>query len=330
MSAQEQSETGREAGGEGGERFQQHSEHAPEKKSKAGLLGGLGILGIILLKGKFYIFAALKGLSFLKLGWLFKSCLMFFASVALYWALFGPMFAVILLGMLLIHELGHYMWMKAYGLDPKPIVFVPGIGAFTAMEKMPADQATDAWVSLAGPLVGGVAAAGCYYYGALTQNLFFMAAGSVGIFLNIVQLIPAKPLDGGFVINAINKWLLIPGIGVLFAFAFYFKSFLFGIICIISFLNLVHQFKNPNEAPMRGGHVQAAATMAQKVAISIAYFGLSGMLGYLYWLSHEETISMLPAKHKSQAMKYHHTTPDHESFSEDESSTSNDTEADSP
>ncbi|MCC7527299.1 MAG: site-2 protease family protein, partial [Candidatus Melainabacteria bacterium] len=118
------------------------------------------------------------------------------------------------------------------------------------MEKMPADQATDAWVALAGPLVGGVAAAAFYYYGVQTQSIFFMAAGSVGLFLNLLQLIPAKPLDGGFVINAISKWLLIPGIGVLFAYTFYFKSFLFGIVAVIAFFNLVHQFKNPNEPHM--------------------------------------------------------------------------------
>ncbi len=292
----------------------------PEKKSKAGILGGLGILGVILLKGKFYIFAALKGLSFLKLGWLFKSAFMFFASIALYWALFGPIFAVIVVGMILIHELGHYVWMKAYKLNPKPIMFIPGLGAFVEMEKMPADQATDAWVALAGPLVGGVAAAGFYYFGVMSHNLLLMAAGSVGLFLNLIQLIPAKPLDGGFVISAINKWLLIPGIGIIFAYAFFFHSFLFGIVGVIAFFNVINQFKNPDQRPMRGGQIQTPATTAQRVTIAIAYFGLAGMLGYLYWLAHEETISMLPDKHKAKVMKYHRTTPDHESFTHEEES----------
>ena len=320
MSAQEQPETRQEPGAEGEQRFQQYSEPEPEKKGKAGWLGGLGILGIVLLKGKFYIFAALKGLSFLKLGWLFKSAFMFFISLGVYWALFGPIFAVIVVGMILIHELGHYVWMKAYKLNPKPIMFIPGLGAFVEMEKMPADQATDAWVALAGPLVGGVAAAGFYYWGVMTQNLLLMAAGSVGLFLNLIQLIPAKPLDGGFVINAINKWLMIPGIGIIFAYAFFFHSFLFGIVGVIAFFNVLHQFKNPNEPPSRGGQIQVPATMQQKVTIAIAYFGLAGMLGYLYWLSHEETISMLPEKDKTKVMKYHRTTPDHESFTEDEPS----------
>ncbi len=289
----------------------------PGSKGKAGMLGGLGIVGVLLLKFKFYIFAALKGLSFLKLGWLLKSFILFFASIALYWALFGPIFAVILVGMILIHELGHYVWMKAYGLNPKPIIFVPGLGAFTAMEKMPADQATDAWVALAGPLLGGVAAAGFYYLGVVTHNLLFMATGSVGLFLNLIQLIPAKPLDGGFVVGAINKWLLVPGIGVIFAFAFFFHSFLFGIIGVMAFFNVIHQFRNPDAPVMRGGKVQTPANMQQKVAISIAYFGLAGMLGYLYFLAHSETISMLPAKHKAGIMKYHPSTADEETFKDD-------------
>lgn len=287
-------------------------------KGKAGWLGGLGILGIIFLKFKFYIFAGLKALSFLKLGFLFKSAFSIFISIGVYWAFFGPAFAVIIVGLLIIHEAGHYVWMLACGLKPKPMMLIPLFGAYVEMTKMPADQATDAWVALAGPLVGGVASAGFYYYGVQTQNPFFMAAGSVGFFLNLLQLIPAKPLDGGFVINAVSKWLLIPGTGLLFALSLYLHSIMFMIICVLAFFNLIHQFRNPEELPMRGGQVQTPTNLPQKIAISIAYLGLAGMLGYLYWLSHDETISMLPAKHKQQAMKYHHSTPDHKAFSTDE------------
>jgi len=321
MSAQEQPESEREVGAEPEQHGQQHfgqSADAPEKKSKAGMLGSLGLLGVLLLKGKVYLFAALKGLSFLKLGWLFKSFFMLFATLGIYWALWGPIFAVIVIAMIVIHELGHFVAMKFNGLNPKPMMFIPFIGAYTAMEKMPADQATDAWVSLAGPLVGGVTAAACYYYGVTTQNLFFVAAGSVGLILNLLQLIPAKPLDGGFVISAINKWLLVPGVGLVFACAFYFHSFLFAIVGILAFISAVGQFKNPNQAPMRAGRAQAPATMQQKVMIGIAYFGLAGMLGYLYWLSNDEAISMMPEKHKTSVLRYHRDTPDHHAFSEDD------------
>ena len=332
MSAQEQQESGNESGANREEhRAEYREEHredhagAGDKKSnKAGMLGGLGLLGVLALKGKFYIFAALKGLSFLKLGWLFKSFFMLFVSLAAYWALWGPMFAVIVVGMIVIHELGHYIWMKVNGLSPKPMMFIPFIGAYVEMEKMPTDQATDAWISLAGPLVGGVAAAAFYYFGVTTNNLFFVAAGSVGLFLNLLQLIPAKPLDGGFVIHAISKWLLIPGVGLAFAYAFFFHSFIFGIIAIIAFFSVVGQFRNPDQPAMRAGQVQTPATMQQKVLISIAYFGLAGMLGYLYWLSQDEAVTMMPAKHKASMMKYHRDTPDHESFKDESEGSSDD------
>lgn len=324
MSAQEQPESNRDLGTEqetppGRQQFEQqaHFDEGSEKKGKAGMLGGLGLLGVFLLKGKFYLFAALKGLSFLKLGWLFKSFFMLFVSLAAYWVLFGPIFAVIVVGLIVIHELGHYICMKFNGLNPKPMMFVPFLGAYVQMEKMPADQATDAWVSLAGPLLGGVTSAAFYYYGATTQNLFFVAAGSVGLFLNLLQLIPAKPLDGGFVVNAISKWLLIPGVGLVFAYAFFFHSFIFAIIGIIAFMSAVGQFKNPDQRPMRAGQVQTPATLVQKSMIGIAYFGLAGMLGYLYWLSHDEAINMMPAKQKESVMKYHRDTPDHEAFTDE-------------
>lgn len=323
MSAQEQPESNRDLGTEqetppGRQQFEQqaHFDEGSEKKGKAGMLGGLGLLGVFLLKGKFYLFAALKGLSFLKLGWLFKSFFMLFVSLAAYWVLFGPIFAVIVVGLIVIHELGHYICMKFNGLNPKPMMFVPFLGAYVQMEKMPADQATDAWVSLAGPLLGGVTSA-AFYYGATTQNLFFVAAGSVGLFLNLLQLIPAKPLDGGFVVNAISKWLLIPGVGLVFAYAFFFHSFIFAIIGIIAFMSAVGQFKNPDQRPMRAGQVQTPATLVQKSMIGIAYFGLAGMLGYLYWLSHDEAINMMPAKQKESVMKYHRDTPDHEAFTDE-------------
>lgn len=78
---------------------------------------------------------------------------------------------------------------------------------------------------------------------------------------------------------------------------------------------------------MRAGHVQTPATMQQRVLISIAYFGLASMLGYLYWLSQDDAINMMPAKHKASMMKYHRDTPDHKAFSDEESDGSSDAQS---
>lgn len=168
-----------------------------------------------------------------------------------------------------------------------------------------------------------------------------MAAGNTGFFLNLFQLIPAKPFDGGFVVHAIYKWLLIPGTAFLIALTFYFKSVLLFVICIISFISLLGLLareraarqqnttleeryspvveKSPSGPFDQSGDPRPALTSAQgisassslplntitqlsikpapveqRVLIAIAYFGLAGMLSYLYWLSSNDLIVFLP------------------------------------
>jgi hypothetical protein len=156
-------------------------EQEPKPKSKNSILGGLAVLGIAFMKFKLFIFMMLKqGLSM-------------FIMIGVYAMFFGPIYALIVVALILIHESGHYIFMKFFGLDPKLPVFIPFFGAFVAMEKLPPDQAVDAWVSLAGPLVGGVTSVILFFFGVQQGNGIMMAAGSTGCFFNLLQLIAAKP-----------------------------------------------------------------------------------------------------------------------------------------
>jgi Zn-dependent protease len=282
------------------------------KGDKKTILGSLGILGVIALKFKFYIFAGLKALTFLKVGWLISPLI----SIGFYAMLFGWPYAIAIMVLLLIHEMGHYIWMKALGLNPQLPIFVPGIGAYVAMTKLPPDQATHAWVALAGPLVGGLGCTILYWLGVHNGNNWLLAAGSTGFFLNLIQLIPAKPLDGGFVIQAVSKWLLIPGVAIMLVAAYMLQSVLLLIISGFSILSLVHQFmtmyKKADAArygAARYGEALAVpeqqtapissvdltpATVPQRVLIACAYLSLAGMLAYLYWLSHNNLVQVVP------------------------------------
>jgi Zn-dependent protease len=270
---------------------------------KKTVLGSLGILGVLGFKFKFYILAGLKALSLLKVGWFISPLI----SIGFYAMLFGWPYAFAIMMLLLIHEMGHYIWMKALGLDPKLPIFIPGIGAYVAMTKLPPDQATHAWVALAGPLVGGVGCAMLYWFGVNNGNNWLLAAGSTGFFLNLLQLIPAKPFDGGFVIQAVSRWLLIPGVGVMMAAAFALKSVLLLIIAGISILSLMRQFMSMYsnaQLSQQGGvgvaqgtigpQEQTPATVPQRFLIAFAYLSLAGMLAYLYWLSHNELLLLIP------------------------------------
>ncbi len=208
-----------------------------DKSNKKTILGSLGVLGVILLKGKAYLFAAWKALAFLKIGWAISPLI----TIGVYAMLFGWPYAIAVFVLLLTHEMGHWIWMKALGLEPKAPVFIPGIGAYVAMTKLPADQATHAWVAMAGPLVGGLTSGALFWFGVNYSNNWLMAAGSTGFFLNLFQLVPAKPFDGGFIIQAVYKWLLIPGTAMLFVLTYYFHSILLLVISVISLVSLFGQ-----------------------------------------------------------------------------------------
>ena len=219
----------------------------------------MGILGVLALKFKVYIFAAWKALALFKISWLLSPLL----SIGIYAMFWGWPYAIAIVLLLFIHEMGHWIWMKALGLNPKAPVFIPGIGAYVAMTKLPPDQTTHAWVALAGPLIGGIGSAALYTAGVYNRNGWCMAAGSTGFFLNLLQLVPAKPLDGGFIIQAVSRWLLIPGTMILVALAFVFHSILLLIIAGISVLALVRQFVHKPQVESLPAASQSAASATQ-------------------------------------------------------------------
>lgn len=119
----------------------------------------------------------------------------------LYAIAFGWRFGLILVLLVLAHELGHYFAFRAYGLPVKLPVFVPFLGAFTA-GATPKDPEHSAYIALAGPLVGFGLAATCYALGSSTHERFWFACASVGAFLNLFNMIPVVPFDGGRIVSS--------------------------------------------------------------------------------------------------------------------------------
>ena len=170
---------------------QEPAEHSePSKARKAGGLGAIAAaLGALALKFK-GIFALLLQ---------FKGAWTFIVTLWLYILAFGWRFGVVLVFLILAHELGHYAAFRAYGLPVRLPVFVPFLGAFTAGAQ-PADPEHGAYIALAGPLTGFGLAAACYALGAAFQDRFWFACASVGAFLNLFNMLPVQPFDGGRVI----------------------------------------------------------------------------------------------------------------------------------
>jgi Zn-dependent protease len=193
----------------------------------------------------------------LKGGWLFKTGLTMMLSLATYGFVYGWRFAIALIGLLIIHEFGHWVWLKANGVAAEVPIFIPFVGAVISLKKLPEDEAMTAWTALAGPLIGGAGALICWGAGFYCNYGPLMAGGCFGFMLNLFQLVPAMPLDGGWVLASISRKLLIPGTILLILLAILSRSPLLIIICIVAIASLFAR-KKVTPAP-----VQPVQTLAE-------------------------------------------------------------------
>lgn len=177
------------------------------RKPRRGALGSLAAAAAVLLaKFKFLLIGA----KFFATSWTFA------LSLLLYAAVYGWRLGVVIVFVLAAHELGHYFAYRGYGLAARLPVFVPFFGAFTAGAIAP-DLESDAYIALAGPVVGLGLAAVCYAIGASTGDRFWFACADVSAFLNLFNMLPVLPFDGGRVIGAVWPPLWIAGIALFIA-----------------------------------------------------------------------------------------------------------------
>lgn len=125
-------------------------------------------------------------------------------SFAAYAFLFTWQFAVIIVGMLVIHECGHLRCMKHYGMKTRGIYLIPLLGAAAVAEDNFPSRRAEATIALAGPLTGAVLAAGTGLVYFATHDGAFAAAAAWMALINLFNLLPVVPLDGGRVVKSIT------------------------------------------------------------------------------------------------------------------------------
>jgi Zn-dependent protease len=166
------------------------------------------------------IFAAIFGwlLKFKSLAFLLKFGAAGFSaliSAGIYAIVFGWPFAIGLVISLFIHEMGHALVMKLKGIPIGSLVFIPLLGAAVTMSRMPQNAKDEAEVGIAGPIAGGIAASACFLMAHLQPQSVWAPLAYFGFFINLLNLIPVVPLDGGRVLAAVDRRLWIVGFVVL-------------------------------------------------------------------------------------------------------------------
>lgn len=106
-------------------------------------------------------------------------------------------FIISLLVVLIIHELGHFICMKLFKYKNVRMLFVPLMGAFVQGTKTHYSQKQSFIVTAAGPFPGVAIGASVMWYASEIQNEWLMNLGFLFLLLNIINLLPLDPLDGG-------------------------------------------------------------------------------------------------------------------------------------
>jgi Zn-dependent protease len=173
----------------------------------------LGLLGLALAKGK-SVLLLLKALPFAKFLLTSGSMLVY---LWVYAARYGVWFALGFLILLLLHELGHGYVIKKYGLSSGWPIFIPFFGAMIALKEPPPSADADAEISFGGPLWGTIASYGAVVLYFITKSPLFLALAGTGFFLNMFNLTPMRPLDGGAIAEVFSRKARILGVVVVLA-----------------------------------------------------------------------------------------------------------------
>jgi Zn-dependent protease len=128
-------------------------------------------------------------------------------SIAVYATFMGPSFAAGFVLLILVHEMGHIIALRNYGIRSSPPIFLPFIGAIITVPSL-RNAKEEAIVGIGGPVLGTVGALVCFgLYLALHHNPLLLNLAYWGFAINLLNLLPIPPLDGGRVTAAVSPWI---------------------------------------------------------------------------------------------------------------------------
>jgi Zn-dependent protease len=138
-------------------------------------------------------------------------------SVVVYSLFFGWTFAIGFVLLLFVHEMGHVFQLRREGIKASAPMFIPGLGAVVMMRAMPDDALAEARVGLAGPVLGTLGSAVCLAIGEATNSDLLRALAYVGFLLNLINLVPIVPFDGGRAMAAMAPAMWFFGLAIMLA-----------------------------------------------------------------------------------------------------------------
>lgn len=220
-----------------------------------------------------------------KLGKLLTTGGTMIISMAAYAWIFGWQYAVGFVLLIFCHEMGHYIAARQRGLEVGAPTFIPFVGAWIQLKKLPHDVHTEAYVGIAGPLMGTLSALACYWLARSSDSQLLLALSYSGFMINLFNMIPISPLDGGRITAIISPRVWLLGTPLLAALFFYNPSPMLILIAILAFpqIKLALQ-KDAGASAMPEGYYDVPMNL--RVNYAVYYFGLSAYLAIMTYDVH--------------------------------------------
>jgi Zn-dependent protease len=228
------------------------------------------------------LFLLLKAL---KLGKVLTTSGTMLLSIAVYAWIFGWKYAVGFVLLIFVHEMGHYIAARQRGLDVGAPTFIPFVGAWIQLKQMPHDARTEAYVGMAGPLAGSLGALAVYFAARYFDSHLLLALAYSGFFLNLFNLIPLSPFDGGRITAVISPKLWLLGVPLLVALFFYRPSPLLLMMAIFAVPHVMQALRGPQTAEQQAYYTADAETRLSYAAL---YIGLAAFLAVMCSELHEQ------------------------------------------
>jgi Zn-dependent protease len=253
---------------------EQEYEYSPVRRQRTlmdvlrKLWAPIAAVGFLLWKLKF-VFAALFKFK------LFTVAGSMIVSVAAYALLWGWQFAIGFVLLLFVHELGHVFEARRQGIPTSAPLFIPFLGALIALRQLPENAWREAKLAIAGPIVGGLGSAAVWALGESRDSELLVALAFTGFFLNLFNMAPISPLDGGRIVAAIHPGLWLAGLLLLLGLTIVAPNPILILILILGGMESLRRWRERG-APQAEAYYRV--TPAQRTAAAIGYVGVAALL----------------------------------------------------
>jgi Zn-dependent protease len=255
----------------------------PQRKPLLKRIGsGLLVVGALIAKFAAKAKALLLLLPKVKLLTTSATMLVSVAAYALFW---GWSFAVGFVVLLLVHEMGHVIALRREGIKASAPMFIPFLGAVVAAKSLGRNALAEARVGLAGPVLGSLGALAVALIGVATGNPFWYALAFTGFFLNLFNLLPVVPLDGGRAMAAMAPWMWFAGFGGLVVVTFVWPNPIMILILLVGGLETWRRWKQRKSGdPAQNEYYKVSP--AHRAIVAAVYIGLIAALAIGMDLTH--------------------------------------------